>query len=133
MKFLTLEYLLELHTLAIARFGGSAGVREAGRLEAALATQEQQVFGAELYPTVYSKAAALMRGVIADHPFFDGNKRTGTLVAVTFLELNGHMLTAQKGELENFAVSVAVDHLDVEVIATWLQAHTMAVPGRSLS
>ena len=124
MNYINLEQLLALHVLVIQRFGGATGVRDIGRLEAVLATQTQAVFGIELYVTVYDKAAAILRGVIADHPFSDGNKRTGTLTALTFLEINGYTITAKKGEIEDFAVSVATDHLTVETIAQWLKDHS---------
>lgn len=65
-----------------------------------------------------------MRNIIGDHPFVDGNKRTGSLVALTLLELNGKEFVAKPHELEDFAVSVATDQLDVEAITTWLVAHT---------
>ena len=125
MRFLSLEDLLELHALLVTRFGGSAGVRDIGRLEAAIATQAQQVFGVELYKSAHDKAAALMRGIIADHPFYDGNKRTGTLAGLTLLELNNLRVAAVKGEIEDFAVQVAVEQLMVEQISAWLQAHTV--------
>ena len=67
--------------------GGSQGVRDKGRLETALAAVQQEVFGEELYSTIYEKAAALMRGMIADHPFVEGNKRSGTTVSYTHLTL----------------------------------------------
>lgn len=121
---LTLEHILHLHALSIQRYGGSSGVRDVGRLEAALATQHQEVFGSELYPRLEQKAAVLMRNIIGDHPFVDGNKRTGSLVALTLLELNGKEFVAKPHELEDFAVSVATDQLDVEAITTWLVAHT---------
>ena len=127
MQHLEFEQLLDLHAIAIARYGGSEGVKDAGRLEAVIATQSQQVFGIELYPGVHEKAAAMMRGIVADHPFYDGNKRTGLLVALTFMEINGIQTNAIKGELEDFAVTVAVDHLSVEDIASWLKAHTSLV------
>jgi death-on-curing protein len=66
-----------------------------------------------------------MRGIIADHPFYDGNKRTGTLAGLTLLELNNLRVAAVKGEIEDFAVQVAVEHLMVEQISAWLQAHTV--------
>lgn len=124
MKTLTIEHILQLHVLAIRNFGGSQGLRDLGRLEAAIATQTQEVFGEELYPDLHVKAAAMCRGIIGDHPFVDGNKRTGILVAVTFLELNEIIFQAKPGELEDFAVQVATEQLDVPAIAEWLVKHT---------
>lgn len=124
MKLVTLEQLLQLHVLVIRQSGGSDGLRDLGRLEAVIATQSQEVFGEELYKGVFEKAAAMCRGVVADHPFVDGNKRAGMLVATTFIEVNGYMFGIREGELEDFAVQVAVDHLDIPVIAAWLKAHS---------
>jgi death-on-curing protein len=123
MKFLTIEQLLELHVLAI-QMGGSTGLRDLGRLESALASLRQEVFGEELYPTIFEKAAVLLRGVIADHPFVDGNKRTAMLASLTLLKINGYRFTIKEGELEDFAVQVAVEHVDIPVIAAWLKAHS---------
>jgi death-on-curing protein len=124
MIVLTLDQLLELHAFVIAETGGSRGLRDLGRLEAALATQAQAVFGRELYESLYEKAAALIRGIIADHAFVDGNKRTAILVGLTFLKINDVKFKANKGEIENFAVQIAIKHLDVPVIAAWLKAHS---------
>lgn len=124
MQLLTLDQLLQLHALVLSRYGGGEGLRDLGRLEAAVASQHQVVFGQELYQTVFEKAAALVRGIVGDHLFTDGNKRTGLLAGLTFVELNGFAITAQKGELEDFAVSVATDRLDVTSIASWLEAHS---------
>ena len=123
MKTLTLEQLLELHVLVIAQSGGAEGLRDLGRLEAAVATQTQSVFGEELYMTPFEKAAALLRGIIGDHAFVDGNKRTGMLTGLTFLEVNDIAFKAKTGELEDFAVQVATEHLSVEQIAAWLEVH----------
>ena len=123
MILITLEQLLELHALVIANTGGSNGLRDLGRLEAALATQAQEVFGQELYTSLFEKAAALVRGIIADHAFVDGNKRTGMLAGLTFLRLNGQKFVAKQGELEDFAVRIATEHLDVPAVAIWLESH----------
>jgi death on curing protein len=123
MIVLTLDQLLELHALVIAETGGSNGLRDLGRLEAALATQTQAVFGNELYESLHEKAAALIRGIIADHAFVDGNKRTGMLVGLTFLQINDVKVVAQNGEIEDFAVRVATEHLGVPAIAAWLEGH----------
>lgn len=124
MTALTLEQLLELHALVIYQTGGSSGLRDIGRCEAAIATQTQAVFGEELYPYLIHKAAALIRGIIGDHPFVDGNKRTAMLAGLTFLEINGVHFTAQKGQVEDFAVRVATEQLDVPAIASWLRQHS---------
>lgn len=125
---LTLEQLLELHVLVISETGGSQGLRDLGRLESAIAAQTQSVFGEELYSTLYEKAAAIIRGIIADHPFVDGNKRTAMLSGLTFLDMNGLKFAAIRGELEDFAVKIATDHLDVSAIAAWLQDHCVLGP-----
>lgn len=125
MNKLTLEQLLELHALVIEATGGSPGLRDLGRLEAAIATQTQNVFGEELYPEVIDKAAAMIRGIIADHAFVDGNKRTAILAGLTLLELNGINFTAKEGEIEDFAVEIATKHTDVPQIASWLRNHVV--------
>ena len=122
---LTLEQLLELHALVIEASGGSTGLRDLGRLEAAIATQTQNVFGEELYTSIVDKAAAIIRGIIADHPFVDGNKRTAMLVGLTLLELNDINFAAKPGEIEDFAVEIATRHIDVPQISEWLNLHSI--------
>ena len=124
MRILTLEQLLEIHALVIQETGGSDGLRDLGRLEAAIATQTQNVFGEELYETPIEKSAALIRGIIADHPFVDGNKRTAMLSGITFLKINSISFSAKVGEIEDFAVGVATKKLDVKLITVWLKQHT---------
>lgn len=124
MKHLKLEHLLELHVLVIKETGGSDGLRDLGRLESAIAAQTQEVFGEVLYRTVFDKAAAICKGVIAGHPFIDGNKRTAMLACITLLEINGQKLVAKKGEIEDFAVLVAIEHLGIDEISKWLKAHS---------
>jgi death-on-curing protein len=126
MNILSLEQLLEIHALVVETTGGGMGLRDLGRLEAAIATQTQNVFGDELYPGLIDKAAAIIRGIIADHPFADGNKRTAMLVGLTLLEINDIRFTAELSELENFAVKIATDKLDVTSIALWLRQHESA-------
>ena len=125
MKWFTLQDLELIHMQIVDASGGSQGVRDSGRLESALAAMRQEVFGEELYPEIHEKAAVLLRGIIADHAFVDGNKRTGMMSALIFLNYNGYDTSelADK-ELEDFAVQVAVEHLDVPTIAAWLRAHS---------
>lgn len=127
MKTINIEQLLQLHVVVIRETGGSDGLRDLGRLEAALATQTQEVFGEELYKTIFEKSAALIRGIIGDHPFVDGNKRTGMLAGTTFLQINGFKFVAKTGELEDFAVKIAVEKPDISVIAKWLEHHSRKI------
>ena len=124
IRKLSLEQILELHVISIQRYGGSDGIRDLGRLESAVASQSQEVFGDELNKTIFEKAAALIRNLIGDHPFTDGNKRTAMLSGMTLLEINGYELIAKKGEVEDFAVKVAVDHFEVVEIAKWLESNS---------
>lgn len=127
MHYFTLEEVLELHYRAIEDFGGSHGVRDESRLHSLIEAPQLQVFGVEQYSSVYEKAATYMRNCIADHIFTDGNKRTGTMLAVIFLTRNRRRLTASSRQLEDFAVSVATNRLDVGKIATWLEKYVTAV------
>ncbi|MFC2447868.1 MAG: type II toxin-antitoxin system death-on-curing family toxin [Candidatus Nanoperiomorbus sp.] len=124
MVYLTLEQIIRLHALVLVKDGGAGGIRNLGQLEAAVSTQYQTVFGKELYTTVCDKAAALVRGIICDHPFIDGNKRTAMLAGLTLLEMNEYNFIARQGELEDFAVHIAVSHLNASVIADWLEQHS---------
>jgi death-on-curing protein len=125
MKTLTLEHILEIHALVVDATGGSPGLRDLGRLEAAIAAQTQNVFGEELYPTVLNKSAALMRGIIADRAFVDGNKRTAMLAGLTLLAVNQIKFQANAGEIEDFAVEIAIKKLDVPAISEWLGNHVI--------
>ena len=122
MYFLTLEQILQLHALVSSHDGGSNDVRDVGRLDAAVCAQTQVVFSEELYPDIFSKAAAVIRSVVADHPFVDGNKRTAILAGLTLLELNNYHFDATLGELEDFAVRIATDRLSIAEITDWLRA-----------
>lgn len=122
--YLTIEEILRLHFQVIEDYGGSHGVRDEGRLLSVEVAPQQEVFRQEQYPDIFEKAAVYMRNIIADHPFVDDNKRTATTVCGVFLIRNGHRLTATPKELEDFAVTIAADHLDVPAIASWLKSHS---------
>ena len=122
-RYLTLEEILRLHYRVIEDFGGSHGVRDEQRLHSLVDAPRQEVFGQEQYPDMFEKAAVYMRNIIGDHAFVDGNKRGAVTVAGVFLKRNKHALTASPKELEDFAVRVATDHLDVPAIADWLRQH----------
>ena len=125
MKFFTLEEKELLHMQIIDASGGSHGVRDRGRLESAIAAQTQELFGKKLYESVFEIAAALTKGIIADHAFVDGNKRTGIMAAIVFLERNDVCTHVDDTALEDFAVQIAVEHLGVDEIAKWLLENSL--------
>lgn len=128
MKFLSADDLAIIHIQIVDASGGSQGIRDMGRLQSAAAAPRQEAFGEVLYPTLFEKAAVMLRAIIAEHPFVDGNKRTGMMSALVFLNLNGYDTSELSDrELEDFAVQVAVEHLDIPVIAAWLKAHSSRV------
>ncbi len=70
-----------------------------------------------------------MHSLIQNHPFVDGNKRTGIAAAALFKQVNGFRLIATNPEIETFTLSVATGEQDVPVIASWLEPHSEAIPG----
>lgn len=107
MRYLTLDEMLALHHRLVEDFGGMHGIRDESRLQSVLEAPKQELFGDEQYPTVHEKAAVYIRNIIGDHPFHDGNKRSGITIGAVFLMRNGYKLTAAPKELENFAVKVS--------------------------
>ena len=127
MEYLTLAEVTLLHARLIQRTGGSGGVRDMGLLESALA-RPQATFGQDdLYPDLWSKAAALMHSLIRNHPFVDGNKRTALAAAGVFLELNGCTLTASNEAVLRFTRRAAVGGMELGEMAAWLKAHSQPV------
>ncbi len=127
MKYLTAEEILLIHHQLIERYGGSHGTRDLSRIKSVAIAPSQFVFGEEQYKTIFKKAAVYARNIITDHPFHDGNKRTGITTAAMFLAKNGYNLKTGVGEIENFAVKIATKKLSVDDIANWLKQHTSTI------
>jgi death-on-curing protein len=125
INYLTPEQVLFLHARLIEETGGSHGLRDLGLLESA-ATRPQATYGGQdLVHDVFSKAAVLMDLLVHNHPFVDGNKRTGITAAALFLVRNGYRLTTTNPELEAFTRRVAEARPHMAEIADWLQAHSV--------
>jgi death-on-curing protein len=126
VRYLTLNDVLEVHRKVMAQSGGAEGLISLSALESALA-QPQMTFGGEdLYPTLVDKAVALGYALIKNHPFLDGNKRTGHAAMEVFLVLNGHEILATVDEQESVVLQVAASEMDREEFTTWLHAHIVA-------
>jgi len=106
-RFISLEQVLRLHKGQIELFGGSHGVRDQGLLESALA-QPEQGFGDEYaHKDIFEMAAAYLFHLVQNHPFHDGNKRIGALVAAVFLQTNGMRVEAAEDEFEALVFATA--------------------------
>ena len=126
MRYLTLNEVLEVHRQVIAQSGGAEGLLQLPAFESALA-QPQMTFGGEdLYPTLVDKAAALGYALIKNHPFLDGNKRTGHAAMEVFLVLHGYEIRAAVDEQEHVILQVAASEIDREEFTTWLRTHVVA-------
>jgi death-on-curing protein len=121
MNYLTAEQVVFIHAFVVEETGGSHGVRDLGLLESAVARPQATFDGDDLHPDIFIKAAALLHALIQNHPFVDGNKRTGALAVILFLEFNGYELNAKNKELESFALKVAVAKISLSEIADWLR------------
>jgi death-on-curing protein len=122
VNYLSAEQVLFIHARLVSEIGGSHGIRDLGLLESAVARPQASFEGNELYADVFAKAAALMESLVGNHPFVDGNKRTGIAAAAIFLQINGWSLTASNSDLETRTLNVVVEGTPVEDLAAWLRA-----------
>jgi death-on-curing protein len=125
MKYLTAEQVLFIHARLVTETGGSHGLRELGLLESAVARPRATFDGTQLHPDLFTKAAALMDSLVNNHPFVDGNKRTGITAAGLFLRINGWRLTASLEELQACTLGVAMGKMKISQLAAWLSNNSM--------
>lgn len=116
------EVVFAAHEQSLAQFGGSAGVREAGLLDSALG-KPPNLF-AYGRPDLFELAASYAFGIIRNHPFIDGNKRTGFVVAVVFLELNGRSFRAAEADAALQTLALAAGEMTEAQFAAWLRANS---------
>jgi len=129
MHYLTAEQVLFIHARLIAETGGLGGVRDLAMLESAVGRPAASFDGKDLHLDVFTKTAALMESLINNHPFVDGNKRTGIAAAALFLRINGYRLYADPVDLETITLAVARGRMSMEKIASWLRIN--ARPSKS--
>lgn len=123
MKTLSRRQVLLLHGQLLSEFGGTAGIRDSGLLDSALAAPFQTFGGQDLYPSIQAKAAQLGFGLVCNHPFVDGNKRIGAHVMLVFLALNGIELDYAQQEIIDVILSVASSKARAEELLQWILEH----------
>ena len=127
MKYLTSIQVLYIHDQIIKRFGGSSGLRDISLLESAVGRPQVTFDGVDLYPDIFTKAAALIHSLLKNHQFVDGNKRTSYVSVGLFLEMNGCVLSNQHEDAVTFTMNIENGNLSLEEIVKWIKKHTKKV------
>jgi death on curing protein len=127
IRYLTLVEIVDLHRLVIEQSGGGSGIRDVGALKSAIAQPRMTFGGEDLYLTIVDKAAALGFSIVMNHPFIDGNKRTGHAAMETFLILNGLEINVSVDEQEKIILNLASGKLEREAFTKWLKRNVKEI------
>ena len=124
MIILSIEQIILMHSMLISETGGLDGIRDKGLLDSAV-NAPFQTFGEELYKSTEAKAARLAFLLVNNHPFVDGNKRTGILAMITFLELNGTSINYTDEDLIKIGLDLAAGKMAYNQLLTWIIDHAI--------
>ena len=120
MKKLSVERVIQIHRLMIAETGGLDGIRDEGLLESAVIAPYQTFDNESLYKTTEAKAARLGYSLINNHPFADGNKRTGMMAMLLFLDINGAPKSCTDEEIIRTGLALADGSMDANALLDWI-------------
>ena len=120
MRYLSLAEVLFIHESVLAQSGGGDGIRDLSALESAVSQPKASVGGADAYPSLHEKAAALGYSLCSNHPFVDGNKRVAHAAMETFLVLNHYEIRATTDDQERLMLGVASGQVRREELVSWL-------------
>jgi len=121
------EEVLIIHNEVVSTHGGASGIREINGLESAISRPFQLFEGVELYTSVFEKAAAIGESIIMNHPFIDGNKRTGYVLMETVLRMEGLKISAPDDSLYDFVIKITTGEIRFDQIVDWLKQNTSAL------
>ncbi|MDZ8119932.1 type II toxin-antitoxin system death-on-curing family toxin [Pontiella agarivorans] len=119
-RWISARVIHAVHEELLARFGGLSGVRDQAMLESALDRPKNSFHYSE--PTIYSMASDYAVGIVKNHPFVDGNKRTGFMAAYIFLMANGKKFQASEESTVLQTLALAAGEIDGTPYAAWLEA-----------
>lgn len=126
---ISLQEAEKIHQILISEFGGANGIRDKDLLDSALVRPFQTFDEKELYPNPLDKAASLIESILINHPFVDGNKRTGyVLMRLLLLESNLDIVASQE-EKYDFVINIASGQSTFDAIVKWLALHTVKTSG----
>ena len=120
--FLGLAEIIEIHDDQIKRYGGLAGIRQIELLKSAAAMPAASFGGEYLHRDIFEMAAAYLFHIVSNHPFIDGNKRTGAVAALVFLAMNGLEPQIDETDIEAIVISVAEGKSDKAAIARFFRS-----------
>ena len=123
-EFLEVEDVLQIHADQIERYGGLSGLRDLGLLSSAVSMPRATYAGEFLHGDLFAMAAAYLFHITRNHPFLDGNKRTGAASALVFLDLHGVAVTADDDALYDLVIEVATGRADKDAIAEFFRANS---------
>ena len=118
MRYLSVEEVIEINAQVM---GGKHVLRDRGLLESAAARPQASAFGADAYPDLAAKAAALLHSLVLNHPFIDGNKRTAVLATLVFLDLNGYVVRWDQREALDFMLRLAQHQVELDDVIAFLR------------
>lgn len=123
-QYLSIEQVLVIHAELIKRYGGTEGIRDQGLLESAVFRPLASAFGQDAYSGLFEKSAVLGYSLIQNHPFLDGNKRTGFAAMHLMLLVNGYDLNSNTKEEVAMAENVACGKMNEHEIVQWLKQYS---------
>ena len=124
--YLTPEQVLFLHSRLIEETGGMHGIRDLSMLLSALGRPQASFDDYDLYPEIFTKAAALMDSLIRNHPFIDGNKRTAIAASAVFLLYNGYQLIVENSIMVAFTLDCAQSKVPFDLIVEWFSKNCVS-------
>lgn len=114
--------VLAIHDRQLAEHGGTAGIRDIGLLESAIARAQQLYAHGD--PDIFDLAAACTVGIVRNYPFVDGNKRTGFVTGILFIQLNGRRFTASEPNATQAVLDLTAGEMSEAEFAAWLRDNT---------
>ena len=123
MIFLGLDEVAEIHRDQIERYGGHPGIRDIELLQSAVAMPSAGFGEDYFHADIHEMAAAYLFHIVRNHPFIDGNKRTGAVAAMVFLMMNGKEIYADEDSFEDIVRSVAEGKADKAAAAEYFRRH----------
>jgi death-on-curing protein len=114
---------MQIHANQTALYGGASEIRDVNLLESAIEQPRASFDGVYLHAFPFEMAAAYLFHIVMNHPFVDGNKRTGTAAALVFLDINGISIEAKNGELSDLTLAVSMGSAGKPEIAQFFETH----------